>query len=84
MRAATPHTQTPHSPCKAIGRSASSRALGNRSGKGRKASTHQSLIREHIAAVEIGYAANIDEEPAARALLCRRRAHETFQRGAGV
>jgi hypothetical protein len=42
---------------------------------------HSCFVREHIAAVEIGYAATSDVEPAA--ILCRRQAHETFQRGDG-
>ena len=41
------------------------------------------FVREHIAAVEIGYAATSDVEPAAIGMLCRRQAHETFHRGAG-
>ena len=41
------------------------------------------FVREHVAAVEVGYAATSDIEPAAIAILCRRQAHETFQRGTG-
>ena len=43
---------------------------------------HVCFVREHIAAVEIRYAAIIDVEPSTAIILQRKRAHETFQRGA--
>ena len=48
--------------------------------QGQKVSTHPSLVRVHVSASQRRRA--VDGEPAAIAL-CRRRAHETFQRGAG-
>ena len=40
------------------------------------------MVREHIAVVEIGYAAISDEEPAARATLCAKGEHTKRSSGA--
>ena len=43
---------------------------------------HGCYVREHIAVVEIGYAAISDEEPAARATLCAKGEHTKRSSGA--
>ena len=45
-------------------------------------STHHSLIRVHVAAIEVGHAATPDVEPAARATLCAKGEHTKRSSGA--
>ena len=56
---------TPYWPCEGRAHGQFSGALEERSGKGRKASADLSFIAVHIAAIEVGRAARVDEEPAA-------------------